>query len=529
MNGMLKPPGSLLPGTKVFAYIRDSGGTDQDLSISRQIREITRWANHYQITITQFYADEARSGRTTKKREQLANLMERLRSGEVEERGVIVWSYDRFARNAIQSQHYRSEIRSLGFIFHSLTDYIPEGSEAVIFEAFKDYVAEQFSEKLSVNVKSGSRAVLEKYKVIGGFPPRGFMRERVEMGIHRNGKPRIGYKWIPDPDLIPTVRLAFEMRARGATVEQIIQATHLYEGVNSYTTFFTNRLYMGVFEYGDLIIPDYCEPIVTAELWNQVQELGRTRAHITKENNPRRISSLFLFSGLIFCQHCGAPMSGHVVSKKDRPRREYYSCSRRSRRLDCPAREVPARAIETAILAKLEDLALDLERLIQFQTRVQKHYKLMGDQTEGQRVKLRRELRDAERHITNLTNAIAERGHSKALLDSLHKAELQGATLRIQLEEMERGIHPPEELDPITLKALAEEVKDALHSDDLHKKKLAIHMLTSRVIVSREDAQVHGVLYYIPTVCVGKGTPAGVRTEDIQFYIEIPKYTKVTR
>lgn len=512
MDEITKPPASLPPGAKVVAYIRDSGGTDQELSIARQIKEITQWANQYDINITQIYADELRSGRTVKKREQLANLMRRLRTGDIEERGVLVWAYDRFARNAVQSQLYRSEIRSLGLVFHSMTDYIPEGSEALIFEAFKDYVAEQFSTKLSINVKSGSRAVLEKYKVIGGFPPRGFMRERVDIGIHRNGKPRIGYKWIPDPDLAPTVRLAFEMRSRGASIRQIIGATHLSESVNFYTTFFRNRLYMGVLEYAELVIPDYCEPIVSAELWDRVQEFGKKRATITKENQPRRIGSSFLLSGLVFCQHCGSAMNGHVVSKKNKESRYYYSCPRRSRRLDCPSREIPARLFEMEILKKLEDYGLDLERLIQFQSRVQEHYKRMGQQTEGKFRALRRELRDHERHIKNLVDAIAERGHSKALLDSLHKAELQEASLRKQIEELEKEQLPLEEYSPIQLSALANEVKDALHGDDIHKKKLAIHMLTSRIIASRSDSQVQGVLYYIPTVCIGKGTPARTRT-----------------
>ena len=342
MNGMIAPPSALPPGTKVFAYIRDSGGVDQELSVERQIKEITRWAAEYNLVITQFFSDEARSGRTMRKREQLAFMLERLRNG-AEERGVVVWSYDRFARNASHSQLYRAEIRSLGYVFHSLTDYIPEGSEAIIFEAFKDYVAEQFSVRLSINVKSGLRAVLEKYKAMPGFPPRGFMREPIEIGAHRNGKPRIVHKWIPDPDLVPTIRLAFEMRARGATIKQVMDATRLFPTINSYTTFFPNRLYMGILEYGDMIIDDYCEPIVTPELWNKVQQVGTTRAHIGKENNPRRIASLFLLSGLIFCQHCGSPLNGHVIKSKGKVRREYYSAPvKRDAAIVPPARYPPA-------------------------------------------------------------------------------------------------------------------------------------------------------------------------------------------
>ena len=526
MNGMTAPPSSLPPGSKVFAYIRDSGGTDQELSTARQIKEITRWASEYQIVITQFFTDEARSGRTMRKREQLAIMLEQLRGG-VEERGVVVWSYDRFARNAAHSQLCRSEIRSLGYVFHSLTDYIPEGSEAIIFEAFKDYVAEQFSVRLSVNVKSGLRAVLEKYKAMPGFPPRGFMREPIEIGVHRNGKPRIVNKWIPDPDLVPTVRLAFEMRARGGTLKQIMDATRLFSAINSFTTFFTNRLYMGILEYGDLVIDDYCDPIVPPEVWRKAQEVGAARAKINQDNNPRRIASRFIFSGLVYCQHCGSPLNGHVIEKAGKPRREYYICSRKARRRDCPAREIPARPLEGAILKHLEDIALDIERLLIFQTRVMEHYQRISDKSAGEKRRLRRELTQQTRKVDHLVDAIADRGHSVALLERLHKAEVEKAALKKELEELE-NIQPPQELTKLQLSELAGEMKAALYSGDIEKQKHAIHMLAARIIVSRSDAQIDGVLYYIPNVNVflGEGAPAEMQTEGIQLFIPIPKYTK---
>lgn len=511
-NGHLfPPPAQWTAGTKVFAYLRDSGGREQELSIDRQIGEIKAWVEEYGLIVTQWFS-ESRSARTAKKREQLQVMMEALRNG-AEVGGIVVWSYDRFARNAIQSQLYRSEIRDRGYNFHSLTDYIPDGSEAVVFEAFRDYAAEQFSVTLSRNVKSGARAVLKTHGVLGGFPPKGFMRERVEIGVHRDGRQRIGHRWVPDPDLAPTIRLAFDMRAQGATLKQIMQATGLFKSKNSFTTFFTNRLYMGILEYGDLVIEDYCEPIVPAALWERAYKLGQQRASISgKKHNPRRHASQFVFSGVVFCQHCGAPMNGRVVAKKGKPRRLYYVCSRAHRRFDCPARFVPARPLETILLKKLEDVALDLENLLAFQAKVKEHYARMYHQLDGERLRLRRQLRDQTKRIGHLIDAISERGHSRSLLDALHKAELEEASLKIQVEDLEREMQIPREASPKELAALAEELKSALHGEDLSKKKNAIHMLTNRIIVSRTDEHIRGVLHYIPNVCVGNGTPARTRT-----------------
>jgi DNA invertase Pin-like site-specific DNA recombinase len=522
MNELQAPPAALPPGTKVYAYIRDSGGANQELSVTRQIGEITRWANQHELTVTEFFTDEERSGRTTRKREELAKLMLRFRAGGIQERGLIVWAYSRFARNAIQSQLYRSEIRSLGFVFHSLTDVIPDGRESVIFEAFKDYANDQFSAELSINVKSGLRAVLENHKGMPGTPPRGFMREPIEIGIHRDGRPRIVHRWIPDPDLVPTVRMAFEMRARGATLKQIMDATHLYPVINSWKTFFNNRIYMGILEYGDLVIEDYCEPIVTREVWDKVQNVGRERAHLTKDNSKlRRFSSSFILSGLVYCQSCGSPLNGHVISGRDKSRRDYYVCSRKARRRDCDARQIPARPLEAAILKALEDIALDLEQLMNFQAMTLEHYRSMGDQTQGTLRRLRRELGIQTKRINNLITAIAERGHSRALLDGLHKAEVEAAAVRVEIENIEKSLIPPETLDPLQLSALADELKSALHGENIQKQKHAIHMLTSRIIVSREDEQVNAMLYYIPSVCLRGSALAEDRTVGIQIIIPI--------
>jgi len=94
-----------------------------------------------------------------------------------------------------------------------------------------------------------------------------------------------------------------------------MDVTQLYKDINSYTTFFANRLYIGIMEFGELIDEHYCEPIITAELWEQVQQVQREVARATTENSPRRIGSNFILSGLVFCQHCGSPLNGHIIAK----------------------------------------------------------------------------------------------------------------------------------------------------------------------------------------------------------------------
>jgi hypothetical protein len=283
---------------------------------------------------------------------------------------------------------------------------------------------------------------------------------------------------------------------------------------------------MGIMEYGDMVIENYCDPIVSPELWQQVQEVGRKHAHISAEHNPRRLSSAFLFSGIVFCQHCGSPLNGHVIAKAGKKRREYYSCMRKARRRDCAAREIPRLPLEAEVIHLLEDLALDLERMLIFQARVREYYEQMSEQVSGELRRVRRDARDQARRISNLVDAIAERGHSHSLILALQKAEADQAALRMQVEAIERKVSPPPELAPIQLKDIAAEISSALHGDDMQKKRHALGMLAARIVVSRSDAHIRGVVQFVPAVCLGGGAPAGAPTERIHFTIPIARYTK---
>ncbi len=269
MNIFYPPHSKLKTGAHVVAYLRDSGGTNQEDSVEQQEHEVRRWCEQYGLILTTIYTDEARTAKhSLHKRKDLLTMMAHLRSG-AEDQAVIIWNYERFARNIKHGRHFLAEIESLDKLVCSLTDNIPEGPERYFIQDLKLWSAEQTSVKISIDVTRGLRSMVQQHRGVPGTPPRGFIRgASITIGKHRDGTPRTVHAWEPDPSLVPAVCLAFEMRARGASYKTIMDATHLYPAINSYKTFFENRLYMGILEYGDIIIEDYCTPIVSAELWN---------------------------------------------------------------------------------------------------------------------------------------------------------------------------------------------------------------------------------------------------------------------
>lgn len=530
------PPSSLPPGSKCVAYLRDSGGTDQEDSVERQEMELRTWCATYGIELTTIYADEARTARRdVHKRKDLLSMMAHFRNGG-EEVGVIIWNYERFARNAKHGRTFIAELDSLNKTLVSLTDYIPEGPERHLFQEIKLYSAEMTSSKISVDVSSGLRRMVDVHKAMPGTPPRGIRRGApIQIGIHRDGSPRIVHKWEPDPDLKNKVHQAFQMRAHGATVRHIQKETGLYNNNNSWTTFFSNPLYKGTLVYGDLVIDNYCEAIVPAELWDAANAVSKRRglARVGDHHHPHRVNSEYLLSSLVFCQVCGSPMNGHTFK-----RWHYYACSRHLRRHDCPARHVPREAIENGVIEALLDQVLTLESLLNIQSRLQASYDATRETVTAERLVLDRKLRAAKKEISNLVKAIKNNPGSRALHKSLNEAELEESEIRVQLTALELSSQPPPHLELPALARMAEWLSDHLRNGTLEEKKFLLHNIVTRIVVRRGDTEIMGFVYYLPpqqqitlaekgegNLVYGRVPPRStVNTDQIVLFIPVKKH-----
>lgn len=199
---------------------------------------------------------------------------------------------------------------------------------------------QKFLEDLSEDVKRGLRHLVEQYGCVPGVPPRGILRVPVVIGKRRDGRDHIAHRWELDPAWKGQVLKAFEMKSQGVSLDAIRDETGLYKNRNSYKTFFTNKIWLGILEYGeDLVIENYCEPVVSQELWDQVQgqlEAYAQRQHMNSDRlHPRRKSSRYLLSGLVLCPRCGGAMSGFASKNGHGKTYDRYGCGRAKRRGDC--------------------------------------------------------------------------------------------------------------------------------------------------------------------------------------------------
>jgi site-specific DNA recombinase len=482
-------------GSKIIAYLRDSGGPEQDLSVIQQEEYVQDWADRHGLRLIRSFRDEARKGSSDIPRDGFLDMIAHFRNG-AEETGIVIWKWSRFARSVDDSQFYRADLRRRGFIIHSLKDEIPEGPNGRLFEAAIDWMNERFLEDLSTDIRRALQRNLQKYGAVGGSIPIGFRAVEIDLGRRRDGTPHIVHRREPDPAMIDTIRLAWKMRADGATYSQIEKATGLFTKDASWYRFFTNTIYIGELHYGSEVIKDYCEPIIDRSTWDAVRAVSEARKpkHLTG-NHPRRVASRSMLSGIIFCQQCGRRMSVTRVASWN-----YYICARRAKDGTCHARRIPMKVIDEAITKEASDHILDIENLLSVQARLRENIGHEQVHNEQQRIRLSRDLDAVTREINNLMAAIRSYGHSPALLNELARSEKSSADLHKKLSNLHSQPEPAYH-DSASLAELAADLQRRLA--DPQERKAVIQRIFTRIVVTRTDNKVIGIAYLAPMKLLG--------------------------
>lgn len=492
------------PGALICAYLRDSGGDEQDLSVPQQEAAIRAWCDAHGLALSRIFADQAAPGSSVVARSAFLRMIQHFRSPGCLETGLVIWKFSRFARDIDDAQFYKADLRRMGYTVHSLTDDIPQGIDGRFFEAARDWMNEKFLQDLSEDVKRGLAHLVQTYGAMPGTPPTGFMRQPVDIGRRRDGSLHIVHRWVPDPEKWEQCRQAWQMRARHATLAQIHAATHLCGSLNSYTTFFRNPIYRGELHYAGLVIPGYCEALADEITWNAVQ--AQARKMPADSYHPRRVNSRYLLSGLVHCARCGSPMNGHTIQFKKHPGQtfDYYRCSRAQRRRDCDAEQIPRQALEDLVLATLADEILNPETVKAHQVEIETAQDQEAALIAAERVEVIKRLAHVRRRLANVVETLANVGSSPAMTKKLKELEAEETTLRTDLADL-AAVRPLPQLSDEQITAQANRLRELTGAGDRQDElQRMLRGLVARIAIEREGRAVRGlVTYYHPPEVLG--------------------------
>jgi len=316
-----------------FLYARKS--TDepdrQMLSIEAQVTELREYARKERLTIVEEFTESMTARKPG--RPIFNAMMDRVTKGEVD--ALLAWHPDRLGRNPLDGgrlihaldSEALSTLKFPTFWFENT----PQGRFmlAVSFGQAKLYV-----DDLSVNIRRGIRQKLRR----GEFP----------------GKPPVGYTNEPrlrtiviDDEKAPLVRRMFEDFATGKFSVQALRDHVIDWGLLSnygqrpalsklYKTL-ANPFYIGLFRYNGELHDGSHKPLISQELFDQVQAILRRRS-VPKNRRPEP----FHFMGEIQCGECGC-----AITAERQKTYTYYRCTRKKR--PCSMRFSREEAIENQL------------------------------------------------------------------------------------------------------------------------------------------------------------------------------------
>ncbi len=446
-------------------YARYSCENQREESIEGQLRECREFAKRKGIDIVGEYIDRAKSARNDK-RPDFQRMLKDSYSKTFE--AVIVWKFDRFARNRGDSIKNKTILRQNGVKLISATEPIIDGSLGIIMESIIDGYSEFYSADLAEKVNRGMKENALKCKSNGGVVPFGYrLNENKQLEIDEfaaNIVKEIFERYAqsePITDIINDLKNRGIKTARGSTIDKSV----IYRMLR-------NKKYLGIYVFDDVEIKDGIPRIISDELFGSVQK-------VLVKNGKHRASNAtdepFLLTTKLFCGVCREMMIGYSGTSKNSSVYRYYIC-KNARKHKCDKKAVNKDLIEDKVIQVISDFLTDKksERIIKGILKECKH-----EYENSETARLKTEIKKREKAISNLLDSIELGEQVPALLKRIEerKKEIEELERQLAKEQLSEFV-----LDEDTIRRFFFELKNKAKKEPRNRRVL-INIFVNKVFV----------------------------------------------
>lgn len=297
-------------------YCRYSSTQQTENSIDGQLRECHRFADYHGYKIIGEYIDRAKSGTSVEQRDDFLRMISDAKKQQFAY--IIVYRFDRFARNRYDSVVYKRQLAISGVRVISATEAVADGPDGAILEAMYEAMDESYSRRLSAITLRGIQEATRK----------GIWCSAIPFGYHTEDK-----RLIIDEKEAPAVREIYTQYAEGKTKSEIAKWLngHGYRTrhgnqftCNNFNTILSNPAYAGHAKCRDIEIET--PAIIDKELYKTVQNKLAQNAPARGKKTDKRY---FALTGKLYCGLCGCAMTSDLGTSQNGTVHAYYSCSRR--------------------------------------------------------------------------------------------------------------------------------------------------------------------------------------------------------
>ena len=269
---------------------------------------------------------------------------------------VLVWKFDRFARNMFDSVTYKHELKKHGVKVISAMENIGEGDESVLLEAMLEASAEYYSLDLKKKIARGMRESALKGKFVGGAVP---------WWCSVNAE----HKLIVIDERAAIVKEAFARYDSGEGSKSIVD-DFAKRGLRSnrgmpvtlswLLSILKNRKTIGEYTYNGIEIPGGLPVVVDKPLFDRVQErIARKRRTGGGEATSK---TEYLLQGKLFCGLCGSPVTAECGQNRKGVVYNYYACSLKKKKHQCKKANERKDFLEWYVVEQTLDYVLTPDR-----------------------------------------------------------------------------------------------------------------------------------------------------------------------
>ena len=319
---------------------------------------------------------------------------------------------------------------------------------------------------------------------------------RAKAGLHHGGGfIPTGYDYV-DGKLVVNVyeaeqvRKIFEWYLAGASLKGITDRLHEEGCTNRYGSYGTwssvrnilgNETYTGRLHFGEIVVENAHEAIISDEQFQAAQELRKKRQEQYSNN---AFQSKYLLTGLMFCGHCGAR-----YYKRNSGKYSYYACYSRTKQMprmvkdpNCKNKNWKAEDLEPKIESKIRELLQSPEMAAEIAARNRPK-----PVTDGKNAEIEKRIRDIDKQIAKLMELYQHDDIPPELLgDSINKLYTEKTALQSALTpEAETAVTPFNLVEEL----LADAAQIWDFADEAQKRRI-MQSLVSRIVLTDDDIEI---------------------------------------
>lgn len=318
---------------------------------------------------------------------------------------------------------------------------------------------------------------------------------RAKTGLHHGGgNIPIGYEYedgklIVNPYEAEQVRKIYEWYLAGASLKGITDRlqdegyTNKYSSYNSWSSvrnILGNETYTGTLHFGDIVVEDAHEAIISKEQFNAAQILRGKRQ---EQYGSTAFQSKHLLTGLLFCGHCGGRYYLRNTGKYS-----YYACYSRTKQIkgmikdpNCKNKIWKAQDLEPIIDAQIRELLSSPQMAAEVATNKAKPVPTTKN------TDIERRIHDIDKQISKLMELYQQDDIPPELLgDKINKLYNERTALQSTLEPVVEPTAMPFDL----VEELLSDAAQVWDFADEAQKKRIMQSLISRIVLTEDDVKI---------------------------------------